>query len=106
MLIHGASGGVGQFATPLAARHGVHVTATASPPGVERARELGADVVIDHTAGPWEAGIDPVDLVFDTAGLSDFYPEVAVAFTVTDPGEHYHVPLLLSPYAYSTYRGS
>lgn len=45
-------------------------------------------------------------LVFDTAGLSDFYPEVAVAFTVTDPGEHYHVPLLLSPYAYSTYRGS
>jgi 5-hydroxyisourate hydrolase len=45
-------------------------------------------------------------LVFDTSGLSDFYPEVAVAFTVTDPGEHYHVPLLLSPYAYSTYRGS
>jgi 5-hydroxyisourate hydrolase len=45
-------------------------------------------------------------LVFDTTGISDFYPEVAVAFTVTDPGEHYHVPLLLSPYAYSTYRGS
>jgi 5-hydroxyisourate hydrolase len=45
-------------------------------------------------------------LVFDTSGHSDFYPEVAVAFTVTDPGEHYHVPLLLSPYAYSTYRGS
>ncbi|GLY74049.1 hydroxyisourate hydrolase [Actinoallomurus iriomotensis] len=45
-------------------------------------------------------------LVFDTTGQSDFYPEVAVAFTVTDPGEHYHVPLLLSPYAYSTYRGS
>ena len=45
-------------------------------------------------------------LVFDTADHSDFYPEVSVAFTVTDPGEHYHVPLLLSPYAYSTYRGS
>lgn len=45
-------------------------------------------------------------LVFDTEDFSDFYPEVAVAFTVTDPGEHYHVPLLLSPYAYSTYRGS
>jgi 5-hydroxyisourate hydrolase len=45
-------------------------------------------------------------LVFDTAGHSDFYPEVTVAFNVTDPGEHYHVPLLLSPYAYSTYRGS
>ncbi|MEV4253141.1 hydroxyisourate hydrolase [Spirillospora sp. NPDC049652] len=45
-------------------------------------------------------------LVFDTAGLSDFYPEVAVAFVVGDPGQHYHVPLLLSPFAYSTYRGS
>jgi 5-hydroxyisourate hydrolase len=45
-------------------------------------------------------------LVFDTTGHSDFYPEVTVAFNVTDPGEHYHVPLLLSPFAYSTYRGS
>jgi NADPH:quinone reductase-like Zn-dependent oxidoreductase len=68
VLIHGAFGGVGQFATPLAAHHGAHVTATTSALGVERARELGADVVIDHSAGPWEAGIDPVDLVFDTAG--------------------------------------
>ncbi len=51
-------------------------------------------------------------LVFDTGGwFADsgrpaFYPEVAVAFTVTDPGQHHHVPLLLSPFAYSTYRGS
>jgi 5-hydroxyisourate hydrolase len=45
-------------------------------------------------------------LTFDTAGLSDFYPEVTVAFTITDPEQHYHVPLLLSPFAYSTYRGS
>ncbi|MGH8964956.1 MAG: hydroxyisourate hydrolase, partial [Actinomycetes bacterium] len=45
-------------------------------------------------------------LTFDTAGLSDFYPEVAVAFTITDPDQHHHVPLLLSPFAYSTYRGS
>jgi NADPH:quinone reductase-like Zn-dependent oxidoreductase len=68
VLIHGATGGVGQFATPLASRHGAHVTATTSTLGVDRARELGADVVIDHTAGPWDAGIEPVDLVFDTAG--------------------------------------
>jgi 5-hydroxyisourate hydrolase len=34
-----------------------------------------------------------------------FYPEVIIAFTVVDDG-HYHVPLLLAPYAYSTYRGS
>ncbi|MGY1839925.1 MULTISPECIES: hydroxyisourate hydrolase [unclassified Modestobacter] len=34
-----------------------------------------------------------------------FHPEVTVAFTVT-PGEHHHVALLLSPFAYTTYRGS
>jgi 5-hydroxyisourate hydrolase len=45
-------------------------------------------------------------LIFDTADRSDFYPEVTVAFTIADPGQHYHVPLLLSPFAYSTYRGS
>ena len=35
-----------------------------------------------------------------------FYPEVVVTFAVTDPDRHLHVPLLLSPYGYSTYRGS
>jgi 5-hydroxyisourate hydrolase len=51
-------------------------------------------------------------IVFDTGGYfaatgeHGFYPEVVVAFTVVDPAEHYHVPLLLAPYAYSTYRGS
>jgi NADPH:quinone reductase-like Zn-dependent oxidoreductase len=68
VLIHGATGGVGQFATPLASRHGAHVTATTSAHGVERARELGAGVVIDRTAGPWDAGLERFDLVFDTAG--------------------------------------
>ncbi|MEU5992656.1 hydroxyisourate hydrolase [Spirillospora sp. NPDC047418] len=45
-------------------------------------------------------------LTFETAGLSDFYPEVAVTFTIDDPDRHHHVPLLISPFAYSTYRGS
>ena len=47
-------------------------------------------------------------LVFDTAAYASgtFFPEVTVTFTVTDEGEHYHVPLLLSPFGYSTYRGS
>ena len=35
-----------------------------------------------------------------------FYPEVVLTFAVTEPAEHHHVPLLLSPFAYSTYRGS
>lgn len=51
-------------------------------------------------------------LTFDTAayfqahGITGFYPEVAVVFTITAANEHYHVPLLLSPYGFSTYRGS
>jgi 5-hydroxyisourate hydrolase len=51
-------------------------------------------------------------LVFDTAsyfrsrGQESFYPSVTVEFEVRAAGEHYHVPLLLSPYGYSTYRGS
>ena len=45
-------------------------------------------------------------LRFDTgAYVSGFYPEVVVVFTVADD-RHHHVPLLLSPYGYSTYRGS
>ncbi len=43
---------------------------------------------------------------FQGCGSATFYPEVTVTFEVTARGEHYHVPLLLSPFAYSTYRGS
>ncbi|GAB88386.1 hydroxyisourate hydrolase [Gordonia rhizosphera] len=51
-------------------------------------------------------------LVFDTGDwfadndIDGFYPEIDICFEVTDPDRHYHVPVLLSPYSYSTYRGS
>ena len=51
-------------------------------------------------------------LTFDTAAyfmalnVEGFYPEVPVIFEIRDPSQHYHVPLLLSRYGYSTYRGS
>jgi 5-hydroxyisourate hydrolase len=48
-------------------------------------------------------------LVFDTGahlGPDAFFPEVALAFRISDGTAHHHVPLLLSPFAYSTYRGS
>ncbi len=38
--------------------------------------------------------------------ISTFYPQVQIEFTVADVAQHYHVPLLLSPFGYSTYRGS
>jgi 5-hydroxyisourate hydrolase len=69
-----------------------------------RLRELLPDDV------PLEPGT--FRLVFDTGryfagqGVQSFYPEVAVVFQVRDAGQHHHVPLLLSPFGYSTYRGS
>ena len=68
VLIHGATGGVGRFATQLARERGAHVIATVSSRNVETARALGADEVIDHTTTRFEDAIEPVDLVFDTAG--------------------------------------
>ena len=58
--------------------------------------------------------LDPADyrVVFGTGayfaerGQETFYPRVTVSFTVVAGQGHYHVPLLLSPYAYTTYRGS
>ena len=43
---------------------------------------------------------------FEAHGTSSFYPEVTITFRMSAVDEHYHVPLLLSPFAYSTYRGS
>jgi 5-hydroxyisourate hydrolase len=43
---------------------------------------------------------------FASQNLSSFYPQIIVQFKIEDPSQHYHVPLLLSPFGYSTYRGS
>lgn len=43
---------------------------------------------------------------FAGLGVEAFYPEVAITFTVARAGEHFHVPLLLNPFGFSTYRGS
>ncbi len=51
-------------------------------------------------------------LVFDTKAYftnrqtESFYPQVTIVFSLADASQHYHVPLLLSPFGYSTYRGS
>jgi len=61
------------------------------------------------TAGAYRLTIDS-GRYFAEQGLAGFYPEVVITFsTVTlddNAGAHFHVPLLLSPYSYSTYRGS
>lgn len=43
---------------------------------------------------------------FEQRAVPNFYPKVEVIFRITDPVRHHHVPLLLSPYGFSTYRGS
>jgi 5-hydroxyisourate hydrolase len=61
----------------------------------ERATAAGAHRLVFAT-GPW----------FADQGRETFYPEVVLTFDVREPSEHHHVPLLLAPFAYSTYRGS
>jgi 5-hydroxyisourate hydrolase len=75
--------------------------------------EVLGDAVTDrdgrvHTLGPATLSVGRYRLVFDTAGYfaESFFPEIVITFTVADPAQHYHVPILLSPFAFSTYRGS
>ncbi|WP_438387077.1 hydroxyisourate hydrolase [Actinopolyspora saharensis] len=62
--------------------------------------------------GPSRLDAGTYRLTFETGdyfrrlNVDSFYPQVQIAFHLADPEQHYHVPLLLSPFAYSTYRGS
>jgi 5-hydroxyisourate hydrolase len=84
---------------------------------LERAEQDGWTPAGEGTTGPdgrlrlsGDSGV--YRLTFDSGGYftsrgsATFYPEVSVTFEMTERDGHYHVPLLLSPFAYSTYRGS
>ncbi len=43
---------------------------------------------------------------FRSRNVQGFYPNITVVFQVRDAAQHHHIPLLLTPYGYSTYRGS
>jgi 5-hydroxyisourate hydrolase len=91
---------------------GVAVTLLAMPSGDQvacgvtdadgRVADLGPDRLepghyrIDFGTGDYFGG----------RGQDTFYPQVSITFRVSADQAHYHVPLLLSPFAYSTYRGS
>ena len=57
---------------------------------------LPGDYRLTFDAGAYFAG----------KNLECFFPIVTIGFVIKDPAQHYHVPLLLSPFGYSTYRGS
>ena len=74
-------------------------------------REIGHGITNDEGrigdfGEPAAAGV--YRLMFDIAAYlpSAFFPSITVTFEVSDPKDHYHLPLLLSPFGYSTYRGS
>jgi len=66
--------------------------------------------ITDLLDGPLDLG--RYRITFDTAsyfegrGVPCFFPEVSISFEVKDASQHHHVPLLLSPFGYSTYRGT
>ena len=95
---------------------GVPVTLEAKGEGVWRVVGWGATdadgrlrdllpVDSDLSEGDYRLTFD-AGAYFAAQGAEAFYTEVTVAFVVRDAAAHYHVPLLLSPYGYSTYRGS
>ena len=66
--------------------------------------ETNADGRVTGWGDGLEAGV--YRLVFHTIDIAPFFPEVVLTFHYEDPAQHYHVPLLVSPWSYSTYRGS
>lgn len=93
-------------------RPAVGIEVTLSARGEDGWRELtrrgtDSDGRVADLASAASAGV--YRLSFDTDAYLDgatFYPEVIVVFRVIDAAAHHHVPLLLSPFGYSTYRGS
>ena len=67
-----------------------------------RCRSLTPDSV---AAGTYRLSFD-VGAYFANQGIESFYPRVEVFFHVKNQEQHFHVPLLLAPFGYSTYRGS
>jgi len=56
-------------------------------------------------AGVYRLTFD-TEAYFAAQGIAGFYREVAIVFEIREPEQHHHVPLLLSPFGYATYRGS
>ena len=96
---------------------GVPIRLERGGPGASAWREVGRGETNDDgrlatllPEGSLEDGT--YRITFDTAAYfarhqtTGFYPTVSIVFEITAPNEHYHVPLLISPFGYSTYRGS
>lgn len=72
LFIHGGSGGIGSLAIQIAKAKGAYVATTATGEGVDYAKQLGADEVIDYKAQDFTTVLQDYDAVFDTVGQDDF----------------------------------
>jgi len=79
------------------------VLARATTDGDGRVKEFTPTLALE--AGTYRLTFD-VGSYFATAWIDALYSRVVIEFDVRDAAQHYHVPLLLSPFGYSTYRGS
>lgn len=68
-----------------------------------RARDLTSGASVE--AGRYRLTFD-TGAYHSSAGVAGFYPYATIVFDIHDAAQHHHVPLLLSPFGYSTYRGS
>ncbi len=71
ILVDGGAGGVGSAAVQIAKAQGAYVVATASASNASFLRSIGADEVIDYTAGPFEQKVKDLDVVLDTVNQDD-----------------------------------
>ena len=92
--------GIPARGVPVRLSRAGEASASASTDDDGRIAVLGTDLA----AGTYQLWFD-IATYADASGQDIFFPEVTVTFTVADE-RHYHVPLLLSPFAFSTYRGS
>ena len=106
---HVLDAGVGRPAAgvPVSLEGPAGVIASATTDGDGRVRDLGPAALVP---GIYRLRFD-TGAYFAATGTRGFYPEVVVTFEIDGSGAssadaHLHVPLLLSPYGYSTYRGS
>lgn len=80
--------------------HELLVTATTNPDG--RVSDFG---IADFAEGAYQLEFE-IAPYFSSQQVKTFFPRVCIQFFIEDINQHYHIPLLISPFAYSTYRGS
>lgn len=78
-------------------------SASTNADGRTDAPMLAADRI---AAGPYELIFDVADYLRAERGAEPFFDRITLRFVVGDETGHYHIPLLLAPHGYSTYRGS